>query len=65
VAEITNTGIIAEEDRLKLLEGTGEGRGLYITHRIIRLLKGTIEIRVGKNTTTLLVKLPVDQNQEA
>ena len=46
-AEISNTGIISEE-----------GRGLYITHRIIRLIKGKLEIRVGLNTTTLVVRLP-------
>ncbi|MFH1491548.1 MAG: GAF domain-containing sensor histidine kinase, partial [Pseudomonadota bacterium] len=39
-AEITNTGQISEEERLRLLEGEGQGRGIYITHRIIRLLKG-------------------------
>lgn len=57
-AEISNTGIISEEERLRLLEGEGRGRGLYITHRIIRLIKGKLEIRVGKNTTTLVVRLP-------
>jgi len=58
-AEITNTGIISEEERLRLLEGEGSGRGIYITYRIIRLLKGKIEINVGKETTTLIVKLPI------
>lgn len=58
-AEITNTGRLPEEDRLKILEGEGEGRGLYITHRIIRLLKGKIEIQSGADTTSFLVKLPL------
>lgn len=57
-AEITNSGLISEEERLRLLEGEGRGRGLYITHRIIGLLKGKIDIRLGKNTTTLIVCLP-------
>jgi len=57
-AEITNSGLISEEERLRLLEGEGRGRGLYITHRIIGLMKGKIDIRLGKNTTTLLVCLP-------
>lgn len=61
-AEITNTGIIPDEERLRLLEGEGRGRGLYITHRIIRLLNGKIEIVVGKDTTTLVVKLPISEN---
>jgi len=58
-AEISNAGQISEEDRLRLLEGEGRGRGLYITHRIIRLLKGKIDVRVGRNATTLVVKLPL------
>ncbi len=56
--EIRNTGRISGEDRLRLLEGKGEGRGLYITHRIIRLLKGKIEVKGGKNTTVIVVRLP-------
>lgn len=60
-AEITNTGLISDEERLKLLEGEGRGRGIYITHRIVRLLKGEIEVRVGKETTTLIVRLPAYQ----
>jgi signal transduction histidine kinase len=58
-AEISNTGDISEEDRLKILEGEGEGRGLYITHRIIRLLKGKIEVQQGKGTTSFRVLLPL------
>jgi len=57
-AEITNSGLISEEERLRLLEGEGRGRGLYITHRIIGIMKGKIDIRLGKNTTTLVVCLP-------
>jgi signal transduction histidine kinase len=62
-AEITNTGFIPEEERLRLLEGEGRGRGLYITHRIIRLLKGKIEIKVRKNTTTFVVRLPLYEEE--
>jgi len=58
-AEISNTGQISEHDRMKILEGEGEGRGLYITYRIIRLLKGKIEIRTGKGTTTFVVSFPL------
>jgi signal transduction histidine kinase len=64
-AEISNTGQITEEDRLRLLEGEGRGRGLYITHRIIRLLKGKIDVRVGRNATTLVVKLPLSHTTPA
>jgi signal transduction histidine kinase len=64
-AEISNTGIISEGERLRLLEGEGRGRGLYITHRIIRLIKGKLEIRVGKNTTTIVVRLPSHEEKKA
>jgi signal transduction histidine kinase len=59
-AEISNTGHIYEEDRHRLLEGDGQGggRGLYITDRILRLLKGKIQIKGGMQTTTFVVSLP-------
>jgi signal transduction histidine kinase len=63
-AEITNTGLISEEERLRLLEGEGRGRGLYITHRIIGLIKGKIDIKLGKDTTTLIVRLPLEPTEE-
>jgi signal transduction histidine kinase len=58
-AEITNTGLISEEDRLRLLEGEGRGRGIHITHRIVRLLKGQLEVKTGKDTTTVIVRFPL------
>lgn len=60
-AEISNTGLISEEERLRLLEGEGRGRGLYITHRILRLLKGKIDVHVGRDSTTLVIRLPLDR----
>jgi signal transduction histidine kinase len=57
-AEITNTGQIPEEDRRRLLEGEGEGRGLYITYRIIRLLKGRVDVTSYQDKTTFVVFLP-------
>ena len=58
-AEITNSGRIAEEDRLRLLEGEGRGRGIYITQRIVRLLKGRLEVKMGEDSTTMIVCFPV------
>ena len=57
-AEISNSGQISHEDRVRLLEGEVEGRGLYITNRIVRLLKGKIIIEGGKNSTTFIVRFP-------
>jgi signal transduction histidine kinase len=61
--EITNSGLIPEEERRHLLEGEGRGRGIYITHRIVRLLRGHIEILVEKNRTKVTVKLPIAERQ--
>jgi signal transduction histidine kinase len=61
-AEIRNTGEISEEDRQKIVEGEGEGRGMYITYRIIRLLKGKIEIRADRGTTTFVVSFPLHRH---
>lgn len=57
-AEISNTGHISEDDRARLLGGEGEGRGLYITNRIIRLLGGKIDVMAGEENTTFVVRLP-------
>jgi signal transduction histidine kinase len=59
--EIANSGKLSEEDRRKLLEeeSARRGRGLHITYRIVRLLKGQIDIKVGENTTTFVVRLPL------
>jgi len=56
--QIQNTGRIPEEDRQKLLDGQGRGRGLHITHRIVRLLRGRVEVEVDDNTTTFIIRLP-------
>jgi signal transduction histidine kinase len=60
-AEISNTGQIAYEDRVRLLEGEGQGRGLYITNRIVRLLNGNLNIDGGRNSTTFIVRLPLEK----
>lgn len=58
-AEIANTGQISEEDRLNLQEGESRGRGIHITHRIVRLLKGQIEVKVGEKSTKIVVRFPM------
>lgn len=60
--EISNSGQISEEDRLKLLEGEGRGRGIHITHRLIRLIKGQLEVKVGLNSTTMIVRFPMSSD---
>ncbi|NCO59064.1 MAG: hypothetical protein COX16_11090 [Deltaproteobacteria bacterium CG23_combo_of_CG06-09_8_20_14_all_51_20] len=56
-AAITNTGAITDKERIRLEEDGGEGRGLYITHRIMKLLKGELEITGGPDTTTVIVRM--------
>lgn len=58
-AEITNTGVISEDERVRLLVGKTKGRGGYITHRIIRMLKGKIDIRADEKNTIVTVYLPL------
>jgi signal transduction histidine kinase len=58
-AEISNSGEMSEQDQLKGVEGAGDGRGLYITHRILRLLEGRMEIRSENGMTTVVVFLPL------
>jgi len=58
-AEISNSGEMSREDQMKSIEGAGEGRGLYITHRILRLLNGKMEIRSEDGVTTVVVFLPL------
>lgn len=58
-AEVTNTGAISEKERMKLLGGEVRGRGFYITLRIIRLMKGKLDITAGEGTTTVTLRLPV------
>jgi len=62
--EVTNTGPIPDDERMRLLEGEVPGRGFYITHRIIRLLRGNIDIRAGKETTTVSLRLPIYRVEE-
>ncbi|MFC1532639.1 GAF domain-containing protein [Thermodesulfobacteriota bacterium] len=63
-AEFTNTGAIPDEERRRLLEGEVQGRGFYITHQIIHMLNGKIDIRPGKNTTTVSLRLPIHRDEE-
>ena len=64
-AEISNSGQISYEDRVRLLEGEAEGRGLYITNRIVRLLKGKMVIEGDKDSTTFIVRFPLAREGDA
>jgi signal transduction histidine kinase len=55
VAEVTNTGEIREEDRDRYLVGEGKGRGLHITTRLVKQMKGKMEMESGEGRTTFRV----------
>jgi len=61
--EVKNSGAILDEDRRRILEGEVQGRGFYITHRIVRLLNGHIDIKAGKKTTTVSLRLPIYKDE--
>ncbi len=60
--QVTNTGAISEHESRRLMEGDVEGRGLYITHRIIRQLNGSIDIQPFGDTTTVTLRIPLHTN---
>jgi len=64
-AEISNSGEMSEQDQMKSEEETGDGRGLYITYRILHLLNGKMEIRSENGMTTVVVSLPLYSPSEA
>jgi signal transduction histidine kinase len=55
VAEVTNTGEIREEDRDRYLLGEGRGRGLHIATRLVKQMKGKMEMESGEGETTFRV----------
>jgi signal transduction histidine kinase len=55
VAEVTNTGEIREEDRDRYLLGEGRGRGLHIATRLVKQMKGKMEMESGGGQTTFRV----------
>jgi signal transduction histidine kinase len=58
VAEVTNTGEIREEDRDRYLLGEGRGRGLHITTRLVKRMKGKMEVESGAGKTIFRVMFP-------
>jgi signal transduction histidine kinase len=59
VAEVTNTGEIRDEDRDRYLLGEGRGRGLHITTRLVKQMKGKMEMESGEGRTTFRVMFPL------
>ena len=61
--EIKNTGVISEDERIRLMAGKSKGRGGYITHRILKMLKGKTEISVDEKHTIVTLRLPLHKGR--
>ncbi len=59
VAEVTNTGEIREEDRDRYVLGEGRGWGFHITTRLVKQMKGKMEMESGGGRTTFRVMFPL------
>jgi signal transduction histidine kinase len=59
VAEIANTGQIREENKDQFLLGDGRGRGLHITTRLVKLMRGKMEIVAEEGRTIFRVMFPL------
>ena len=59
VVEINNTGQISDEERERFTLGEGRGRGLHISTRLIRNMKGVLSVESGEGQTTFYVMLPL------
>lgn len=59
VVEISNTGEMEEEEKARYLDGEGRGRGLHITTRLIKRMRGRIELEPGENQTTFRLFFPL------
>jgi signal transduction histidine kinase len=65
VVEINNTGQISDEERERFTIGEGRGRGLHISTRLIRNMKGALSVESGKGQTTFCVMLPLVEPNDA
>ena len=65
VTEVTNTGEIREEDRDRYLLGEGRGRGIHITTRLVKQMKGKMEMESGEGQTTFRVMFPLVVKENA
>jgi signal transduction histidine kinase len=59
VAEISNTGEIREEDKDRYLLGEGRGRGLHITTRLVKQMRGKMEMVTKEGQTIFRVMFPL------
>jgi signal transduction histidine kinase len=65
VVEINNTGQISEEEIDRFILDEGKGRGLHISTRLIRNMKGVMSVESREGQTTFSVMLPLVEPKNA
>ena len=65
VVEINNTGQISEEEKDRFIRGEGRGRGLHISTRLIKNMKGVLSVEAREGQTTFCVMLPLVEPNDA
>lgn len=59
VVEINNTGQISEEEKDRFILGEGRGRGLHISTRLVKNMRGILSVESREGQTTFRVMLPL------
>jgi len=59
VVEINNTGQISEEEKNRFILGEGRGRGLHISTRLVKNMRGTMSVESKEGQTTFCIMLPL------
>jgi signal transduction histidine kinase len=59
VVEINNTGQISEEEKDRFILGEGRGRGLHISTRLVKNMRGIMSVESGEGQTTFSIMLPL------
>jgi signal transduction histidine kinase len=59
VVEINNTGQISEDEKDRFILGEGRGRGLHISTRLVKNMRGTMSVESKEGQTTFCIMLPL------
>src|SRR4030043_2277096 len=59
VVEINNTGQISEDEKDRFILGEGRGRGLHISTRLVKNMRGVLSVESKEGQTTFCIMLPL------
>ncbi len=65
VVEINNTGQISEEEKDRFILGEGRGRGLHISSRLVKNMRGIMSVESREGQTTFCIMLPLVESKDA